>query len=49
LLENKYIALGAAAVFLVVLWLSNGSMAAAFGALALIAGTGWVLKRFFGR
>jgi len=27
------------------LWLTDGSMVAAFGILALIAGTGWVIRR----
>jgi len=34
---------------LLALLLTNGSLFAAFGALALIAGTGWVAKRIMHR
>jgi hypothetical protein len=49
LIENKYAVIAAVAGFLLVLWLSDGSMYAAFGALALIAGIGWAVRRIFGR
>ena len=48
LIENKYAAIAAAVAFLLVLWLSHGSLLAAFGALALIAGLGWAVRRLFG-
>jgi hypothetical protein len=44
-IENKYTALAAAVGFMLTLWLSDGSMIAAFGVLALIAGTGWAIRR----
>ena len=44
-MESKYVAIAAAVLFLLVLWLSDGSMAAAFGAMALVAGLGWIVKR----
>jgi len=43
-LENKYTAIAAVLAFLLVLWLTDGSLYAAFGALALIAGIGWVVR-----
>jgi hypothetical protein len=48
LIENKYAAVAAVVAFLLVLWLSDGSLFAAFGALALIAGIGWAVRRIFG-
>jgi hypothetical protein len=48
LIENKYAAISAVLAFLIVLWLSDGSMIAAFGALALIAGIGWAVRRVLG-
>jgi hypothetical protein len=45
LIENKYAAIAAVVAFLLVLWLTDGSMFAAFGALALIAGIGWAIRR----
>ncbi len=49
LIENKYAVIAAVVAFLVVLWLTDGSMFAAFGALALIAGIGWAARRLIGR
>jgi hypothetical protein len=43
LIENKYTAISALVGFLLMLWLTDGSMVAAFGVLALIAGAGWVM------
>jgi hypothetical protein len=43
-LESKYMAGAAVVGFLLMLLLSGGSLFAAFGALALIAGIGWVAK-----
>jgi hypothetical protein len=48
-IENKYAVIAAVAAFLVVLGLSHGSLFAAFGALALIAGLGWAARKLFGR
>jgi len=48
LIENKYAAIAAVVAFLLVLWLSDGSLLAAFGALALIAGAAWAVRRMFG-
>jgi hypothetical protein len=45
LIENKYTVIAAVMAFLLMLWLSGGSMFAAFGALALIAGIGWAVRR----
>jgi hypothetical protein len=45
LVENKYTAIAAVMGFLLTLWLSDGSMIAAFGVLALIAGMGWAVRR----
>jgi flagellar biogenesis protein FliO len=45
LVENKYTAIAAVVGFLLVLWLTDGSMIAAFGVLALIAGAGWAVRR----
>jgi hypothetical protein len=44
-IENKYMAVAAAIGFLVILWLTGGSLYAAFGALALVAGLGWIAHR----
>jgi hypothetical protein len=46
LIENKYMAIASVVGFLLMLWLTDGSMIAAFGVLALIAGTGWAIRRF---
>jgi hypothetical protein len=43
--ENKYMALAAVGGFLLMLLLTGGSLIAAFGALALIAGIGWAIHR----
>jgi hypothetical protein len=48
LVENKYTAIAAVMGFLLTLWLRDGSMIAAFGVLALIAGTGWAVRRLLG-
>ncbi len=45
LIENKYAAIAAVIGFLLALWLSGGSLTAAFGVLALIAGVGWAVRR----
>jgi hypothetical protein len=45
LIENKYMMIAAVVGFLLTLWLSDGSMIAAFGVLALIAGIGWAVRR----
>jgi len=45
LLENKYAAIAAVVGFLLALWLTDGSMIAAFGVLALISGIGWAARR----
>ena len=45
LIENKYTVIAAVVGFLLTLWLADGSMIAAFGVLALIAGTGWAVRR----
>jgi hypothetical protein len=45
LIENKYAVVAAVIAFLLVLWISGGSIFAAFGALALIAGIGWAVRR----
>ncbi len=47
MIENKYMAVAAAIGFLVMLWLTGGSLYAAFGALALIAGIGWIVRKIF--
>jgi hypothetical protein len=46
-IENKYMAVAAVIGFLVMLWLTGGSLYAAFGALALIGGIGWVAHKLF--
>jgi predicted RND superfamily exporter protein len=48
LIENKYAAIAAVVGFLLTLWLTDGSMIAAFGILALIAGAAWAVRRLFG-
>jgi hypothetical protein len=45
LIENKYAVIAAVAAFLLVLWLSDGSMLAGFGALGLVAGIGWAVRK----
>jgi hypothetical protein len=45
LIENKYVAIVAVVGFLLMLWLTDGSLTAAFGVLALIAGAGWAVRR----
>jgi hypothetical protein len=45
LVENKYTAIAAVVGFMLTLWLSDGSMFAAFGVLALIAGAGWAVRK----
>jgi len=47
LIENKYVVIVAVVAFLAVLYLSDGSLFAAFGALAAIAGVGWAIRRLF--
>jgi len=49
LVENKYTAIAAVAGFVLMLWLTDGSMIAAFGVMALIAGTGWAVRRLLSR
>jgi len=44
-IENKYIVIAAVVGFLLMLWLTDGSLIAAFGVLALIAGIGWAARR----
>ena len=44
-IENKYAAIAAVVGFLLMLWLTDGSLIAAFGVLALIAGIGWTVRR----
>ena len=44
-IENKYAAIAAVVGFLLMLWLTDGSLIAAFGVLALIAGIGWAVRR----
>ena len=45
LIENKYVVVAAALGFLVALLLTDGSLMAAFGILALVAGIGWAVHR----
>ena len=49
LIESKYAVGAAVAGFLLALVLSHGSLIAALGALALIAGIGWAVRRIFER
>jgi hypothetical protein len=44
-IESKYMAGAAVLGFLLTLLLTGGSVIAAFGALALIGGVGWVAHR----
>jgi hypothetical protein len=44
-IENKYAAIAAVVGFFLMLWLTDGSLIAAFGVLALIAGIGWAVRR----
>jgi hypothetical protein len=44
-IESKYMAGAAVVGFLLTLLLTDGSLIAAFGALGLIAGIGWVAHR----
>jgi LPXTG-motif cell wall-anchored protein len=44
-IENKYAAIAAVIAFFLMLWLTDGSLIAAFGVLALIAGIGWAVRR----
>ena len=45
LVENKYMAIAALGGFLLALVLTDGNLSAAFGALAAIAGIGWMFHR----
>jgi hypothetical protein len=45
LIENKYVAIAAAAGFLAAVLLSHGSLMAGFGVLALVAGAGWAVRQ----
>ena len=45
-IESKYVAAVAVAAFLLALLLTGGSLMAGFGAMALIAGIGWAVRRF---
>lgn len=45
LIENKYAVAAAALGFLLTLFLTSGSLMAAFGVLALVAGMGWAVRR----
>jgi hypothetical protein len=47
-IESKYMAAAAVVCFLLALLLTHGSLFAAFGALALVAGIGWVARRLRG-
>lgn len=44
-IENKYVAVAAAFGFLLALFLTHGSLVAAFGILALVAGMGWAVRK----
>jgi hypothetical protein len=44
-LDNKFFVVAAVVAFLLSVLLSRGSLLAGFGALALIAGLGWVVHR----
>jgi hypothetical protein len=48
LIENKFVVVAAVVGFLLALVFSHGSLIAAFGVLALIAGAGWAFRRMFG-
>ena len=45
LIENKYAPIAAVAGFLLALWLTEGSLPAAFGVLALTSGGAWAVRR----
>jgi hypothetical protein len=42
LVENKNIAIAVVVAFLLMVWLTNAGMIAAFGVVRLIAGTRWI-------
>lgn len=44
-IENKYVVVAAVLGFLLALVLTGGSLMAAFGILALVAGMGWAFRR----
>lgn len=44
-IESKYVVVAAVAAFLLALLLTGGSLMAGFGAMALIAGIGWAVRR----
>ena len=44
-IESKYVAVAAALGFLLALFLTRGSLVAAFGILALVAGMGWAVRK----
>ena len=44
-IENKYVVVAAVIGFLLALLLTGGSLMAAFGVLALVAGMGWAVRR----
>ena len=46
LIENKYVAIAGALGFLLALFLSHGSLVAAFGIFALVGGLGWAVRKF---
>ena len=45
LIESKYMAIAALGGFLLALVLTDGNLSVAFGALAAIAGIGWIFHR----
>jgi hypothetical protein len=49
LIESRYAVGAAVAGFMLALLVSHGSLMAAFGVLALIAGAGWAGQRIFQR
>ena len=46
LIENKYVAVASGLGFLLALFLTHGSLVAAFGIFALVAGLGWAVRKF---
>jgi len=44
-IENKYVVVAAVVGFLLALYVTGGSLVAAFGILALVAGLGWAARR----
>ncbi len=44
-IESKYVAVAAALGFLLALFLTHGSLVAALGILALVAGLGWAVRK----